>query len=76
MILYQRGEFVQAEAPAQRGLLVAPSSPIGKYCLGLVYLAIRPVEADYFLTRFINDLTTGHRNQNSFRYQAGLVFEF
>jgi hypothetical protein len=40
------------------------------------HLAIRPVEADYFLTRFINDLTTGHRNQNSFRYQAGLVFEF
>jgi len=30
MILYQRGEFVQAEALAQRGLLVAPSSPIGK----------------------------------------------
>jgi hypothetical protein len=28
------------------------------------------------LTRFINNITTGHNNQNSFRYQAGLVFEF
>jgi hypothetical protein len=40
------------------------------------HLAIRPIEADYFLTRFINNLTTGHSNQNNFRYQAGLVFEF
>ena len=40
------------------------------------HLAIRPVEADYFLTRFINNITTGHNNQNNFRYQAGLVFEF
>jgi opacity protein-like surface antigen len=40
------------------------------------HLAIRPVEADYFLTRFINNFTTGHNNQNNFRYQAGLVFEF
>lgn len=38
--------------------------------------AIRPIEADYILTRFINDFTTGHNNQNNFRYQAGLVFEF
>jgi opacity protein-like surface antigen len=40
------------------------------------HLAIRPIEADYFLTRFINKLTTGNNNQNNFRYQAGLVFEF
>lgn len=40
------------------------------------HLAIRPIEADYFLTRFINNLTTGHNNQSNFRYQAGLVFEF
>lgn len=40
------------------------------------HLAIRPIEADYFLTRFINNFTTGHNNQNNFRYQAGLVFEF
>jgi len=40
MILYQRAEFVQAEALAQRGLLVAPSSPIGKYCLGLVQFSL------------------------------------
>jgi opacity protein-like surface antigen len=40
------------------------------------HLAIRPIEADYFLTRFINNITTGNNNQNNFRYQAGLVFEF
>jgi hypothetical protein len=40
------------------------------------HLAIRPIEADYFLTRFINNFTTGHNNQNNFRYQAGLLFEF
>jgi len=40
------------------------------------HLAIRPIEANYFLTRFINNITTGHNNQNNFRYQAGLVFEF
>ena len=40
------------------------------------HLAIRPIEADYFLTRFINNFTSGHNNQNNFRYQAGLVFEF
>ncbi|HTZ47997.1 MAG TPA: hypothetical protein VMH20_10415 [Verrucomicrobiae bacterium] len=40
------------------------------------HLAIRPIEVDYFLTRFINNLTTGNNNQNNFRYQAGLVFEF
>jgi len=40
------------------------------------HLAIRPIEANYVLTRFINNITTGHNNQNNFRYQAGLVFEF
>jgi len=40
------------------------------------HLAIRPIEFDYFLTRFINNLTSGNNNQNNFRYQAGLVFEF
>ena len=40
------------------------------------HLAIRPIEVDYFLTRFINNLTTGNNNQNNFRYQAGLAFEF
>ncbi len=40
------------------------------------HLAIRPIEADYFLTRFINNITNGNNNQNNFRYQAGLAFEF
>jgi hypothetical protein len=40
------------------------------------HFAIRPVEADYLLTRFINNLTTGSNNQSNFRYQAGIVFMF
>jgi hypothetical protein len=40
------------------------------------HLAIRPIEADYVLTRFINHITTGHNHQNNFRHQAGPVFEF
>lgn len=63
------------------------SSAPGDWALGVVlgggldikvtsHLAVRPIEADYFLTRFINNFTTGHNNQNNFRYQAGLVFEF
>jgi hypothetical protein len=40
------------------------------------HLAIRPIEANYFMTRFVNNLTNGADHQNNFRYQAGLVFEF
>jgi tetratricopeptide (TPR) repeat protein len=40
MILYQRGEFLQADSLAQRGLVLAPSSAVGKYCLGLVQFAL------------------------------------
>ena len=43
MILYQRAEFQQAESLIQRGLLVAPSSPVGKYCLGLVQFSLAQI---------------------------------
>jgi tetratricopeptide (TPR) repeat protein len=36
MILYRRSEFVQAESLIDRGLVAAPGSAVGKYCLGLV----------------------------------------
>jgi hypothetical protein len=37
------------------------------------HFAIRPVQAEYFLTKF----TDGANNrQNSFRYSAGIVFQF
>ena len=36
MILYRRSEFGQAESLIDRGLVAAPASAIGKYCLGLV----------------------------------------
>jgi len=38
--------------------------------------AIRPVEADYVLTRFGNGFTKGNQNQSNFRYQAGIQFRF
>jgi len=45
MILYQRGEFLEAESLIQKGLLATPSSAIGKYCLGLVQFALGQIPA-------------------------------
>ena len=38
--------------------------------------SIRPVQADYVLTRFGNGFTAGNQNQSNFRYQAGIQFRF
>jgi len=38
-------------------------------------VSIRPVEADYVLSRYSNALTSTN-NQNNFRYCAGLIFKF
>jgi len=38
--------------------------------------AIRPVQFDYVLTRFGNQLGGGNNSQHNFRYQAGIVFRF
>jgi tetratricopeptide (TPR) repeat protein len=48
MILYQRGELLEAESLTQKGLLATPSSAIGKYCLGLVQFALGQIpEAEH-----------------------------
>jgi tetratricopeptide (TPR) repeat protein len=48
MILYQRGEFLEAESLTQKGLLATPSSALGKYCLGLVQFALGQIpEAEH-----------------------------
>ena len=48
MILYRRGEFLEAESLTQKGLLATPSSAIGKYCLGLVQFALGQIpEAEH-----------------------------
>jgi Outer membrane protein beta-barrel domain len=39
------------------------------------HVSFRPAELDYLLTRFDNPFT-GHKNQNNFRYSAGLEFAF
>jgi len=39
------------------------------------HVAIRPVEIDYVLTRYTNPFT-GTNNQNNFRYNGGVVFNF
>src|SRR5215469_1542282 len=39
-------------------------------------VSIRPAELDYLLTRFGNFFTQANANQNSFRYAAGVVFNF
>jgi tetratricopeptide (TPR) repeat protein len=40
MVLYRRGEYSRAESLIQQGLLVAPWSAPGKYCLGLVQYSL------------------------------------
>ena len=40
MILYRRGEFVQAEVLIRQGLSLSPNSAAGKYCLGLVQYSL------------------------------------
>jgi hypothetical protein len=39
-------------------------------------ISFRPVEIGYLLTRFSNPFSGGAINQNSFRYVAGLTFNF
>ena len=39
-------------------------------------IAIRPGEFDFLLTRFGNPVTNNNNNQDNFRYNAGVVFEF
>jgi hypothetical protein len=39
------------------------------------HVSLRPVELDYILSRYTNPFTKTN-NQNSFRYNAGLVFRF
>jgi hypothetical protein len=39
-------------------------------------LSVRPVEVGYLLTRFSNPFSGGNKNQNSFRYSAGILFNF
>jgi hypothetical protein len=38
------------------------------------HFTIRPIQADYLLTRFGNGFTGGNNNQSNFRYQAGILF--
>jgi len=40
MILYQRAEYHEAETLIRRGLLDAPGSGVGNYCLGLVQFSL------------------------------------
>jgi tetratricopeptide (TPR) repeat protein len=48
MIFYRRSDFLQAESLIQRGLLVAPASGVGKYCLGLVQFSLgRTTDAEH-----------------------------
>jgi hypothetical protein len=39
-------------------------------------ISIRPLEVGYLLTRFSNSFSGGAVNQNSFRYAAGITFNF
>jgi outer membrane immunogenic protein len=48
----------------------------GGFDLGITkHVAVRPVQIDYFMTRY-EWKSLGINNQSNFRYQAGLVFAF
>jgi len=38
------------------------------------HITVRPIGADYYLTRLPNPLTGNNTNQNNFRYSAGISF--
>jgi tetratricopeptide (TPR) repeat protein len=40
MVLYRRSDYRHAESLIQRGLLMAPASAVGNYCLGLVQFSL------------------------------------
>jgi len=40
------------------------------------FIALRPVQVDYVLTRFANAFTGRDQNQSNFRYQAGIQLRF
>lgn len=40
------------------------------------HVSVRPVQAEYFLTRLVDPVTLDRNNQNNFRYSAGVNFTF
>lgn len=43
LVLYRNSEYSQAESVIRRGLLIAPGSALGKYCLGIVQFSLDQV---------------------------------
>lgn len=70
--LYQQAGLTGA-APAENAFALATGGGLDVYVAK--HIAIRPVQADYLMTRFTNPLV-GQQSQNNFRYQAGVVFAF
>jgi hypothetical protein len=71
--------FAQVLLGGARSIVNAPQNAFAMTAGGGVdyriseHFAVRPVQAEYFLTRFTNGATN---QQNNFRYSAGVVFRF
>ena len=72
--LFKSGFFAGSTAPANNGFAMALGGGIDIKVSHSV--AIRPGEFDYVLTRFGNPISNNNNNQNNFRYNAGVVFQF
>jgi opacity protein-like surface antigen len=68
------GSFVGSVNPSNNGFAMAAGGGLDIKVARVV--AIRLAEFDYLLTRFGNPITHNNPNQNSFRYNAGVVFQF
>jgi opacity protein-like surface antigen len=72
--LFKSGFFAGGTSPSNNGFGMALGGGIDVKVSHKV--AIRVGEFDYLLTRFSNPVTQNNHNQNNFRYNAGLVFQF
>jgi opacity protein-like surface antigen len=71
--LYQASGMTGGNGPSQNSFALATGGGVDIYVTKSI--AIRAAQLDYLMTRFTNPFT-GTNNQNSFRYQAGVVFTF
>jgi opacity protein-like surface antigen len=72
--------FVQALFGGARDIAASPTQNVFAMTAGggvdfkvSEHFSVRPVQAEYFLTQFTNGT---NKQQNSFRYSAGIVFRF
>lgn len=72
--IFKSGFFVGGTSPSNNAFAMALGGGLDFKVTHKI--AIRLGEFDYLLTRFNNPVTQNNNNQNNFRYNAGVVFQF